>query len=179
MPRNPELRAAWIAAYRETKRERMRLYDATPERRAKRDAYRLTPAGREANKRYRQSPGGRAGVALSAERVRRGVVTDRQEVVSAIKLEMGCVDCGYAEDAIALDFDHVRGEKIANVSKMAKALVAWDLVLDEIAKCEVVCANCHRIRTRERKDYTNRSATKVAGVIYEDALFALEDVTAL
>ncbi len=74
----------------------------------------------------------------------------RDRVESAIatyKLEVGCADCGYNTDPAALDFDHVRGTKIGSITSMRRSLYK---VLDEIEKCEVVCANCHRIRTAER-----------------------------
>lgn len=60
-----------------------------------------------------------------------------------------CVDCGEG-DPVVLDFDHVRGVKVANVSALAFRLKRWETILEEIAKCEVVCANCHRRRTAER-----------------------------
>ncbi len=62
------------------------------------------------------------------------------------KLEVGCADCGYKEHWAALDFDHVRGEKEINVCN-AKSI---SQAKREAAKCEVVCACCHRIRTVER-----------------------------
>ena len=60
-----------------------------------------------------------------------------------------CVDCGYA-DGRALDYDHVRGDKYRDVSQLTGS--NWNTILDEIAKCEVRCANCHRIITKERSD---------------------------
>ena len=67
--------------------------------------------------------------------------------VNAIKMDSGCVDCGYAENPVALDFDHVRGEKMMAISGMVGRLRSWVSIEREIVKCEVVCANCHRIRT--------------------------------
>jgi hypothetical protein len=49
---------------------------------------------------------------------------------------------------VAMDFDHVRGVKKAMVSTMTHN--AWRTVLEEIAKCDLVCANCHRDRTQGR-----------------------------
>lgn len=45
-----------------------------------------------------------------------------------------------------MDFDHVRGSKVGNVSEMLGSTSLADLLM-EIAKCDVVCANCHRLRT--------------------------------
>jgi hypothetical protein len=56
-----------------------------------------------------------------------------------------CVDCGESDPDV-LDFDHLR-DKRADVSRLVHVAVSWDLVLAEIAKCEVRCANCHRRRT--------------------------------
>jgi hypothetical protein len=56
-----------------------------------------------------------------------------------------CVDCGES-DPLVLDFDHVRGEKKFNISQaIGKVQVA--LLLEEIAKCDSRCANCHRRKT--------------------------------
>lgn len=59
-----------------------------------------------------------------------------------------CMDCGIQYPYYVMQFDHVRGEKlfnIANVRTMSKKKL-----LDEIAKCEIVCANCHAERTYQR-----------------------------
>lgn len=50
-----------------------------------------------------------------------------------------------------MDFDHVRGEKFANVSKMVNTCEKLSRIEDEIAKCDLVCSNCHRIRTEKRR----------------------------
>jgi hypothetical protein len=51
-----------------------------------------------------------------------------------------------------MDLDHVRGTKEFKVSEAVQAAYAYPIkrVFDEIAKCEVVCANCHRVRTQDR-----------------------------
>lgn len=72
--------------------------------------------------------------------------------VNEIKLRRGCADCGYNARAIALDFDHLpEFVKIDNVSKMILSDATLDAIQREIDKCEVVCANCHRIRTEDRR----------------------------
>jgi hypothetical protein len=72
-----------------------------------------------------------------------------RSALEALKVQSGCVDCGWAEDGVALDFDHVTGTKVMNVSTMI-ACRSWGAIMEEVAKCEVRCANCHRIRTRDR-----------------------------
>lgn len=59
-----------------------------------------------------------------------------------------CKDCG-EEDSRVLEFDHLENKK-ANIATMLANGCAWDTIKKEIDKCDVVCANCHRIRTYER-----------------------------
>lgn len=60
-----------------------------------------------------------------------------------------CMDCKNVFPPECMDFDHVRGKKLFNVSKMVgRSLTTF---YAEIAKCELVCANCHRTRTRRRQ----------------------------
>lgn len=70
-----------------------------------------------------------------------------QDRNDALKLERGCADCGWAEWARGLDWDHVRGRKTAIVSAMIANGRPWPEIEAEMEKCDVVCANCHRIRT--------------------------------
>ena len=77
---------------------------------------------------------------------------EARDVLNAYKLAAGCVDCGYAEHAVALDFDHLPGfEK--SLDLCAATARGWPMsrIMEEVAKCEVVCANCHRVRTLERR----------------------------
>lgn len=60
-----------------------------------------------------------------------------------------CVDCGES-NIIVLQFDHLR-DKRNMVSYLVSESYSMKRVLDEIAKCEVVCANCHLKRTAERQ----------------------------
>jgi hypothetical protein len=61
-----------------------------------------------------------------------------------------CSDCYITYPYYVMDFDHVRGIKKNDVAKMCSSSI--EALKTEIAKCEVVCANCHRIRTQERKN---------------------------
>lgn len=64
-----------------------------------------------------------------------------------------CADCGKSYPAYVMDFDHVRGEKRFMLSRAANwAGGGLELVEEEIAKCDVVCANCHRVRTHGPKN---------------------------
>jgi len=68
--------------------------------------------------------------------------------LNQIKLATGCADCGYRAHPDALVFSHVRGEGRQSVALLLNC--AWQRVLDEIAKCDVACANCHSIRNTLR-----------------------------
>lgn len=62
-----------------------------------------------------------------------------------------CMDCG-EDDYVVLTFDHVVGQKSFTISDRLHT-VRWKRLLAEIAKCEVVCANCHMRRTARRAGY--------------------------
>ncbi|UVK60979.1 HNH endonuclease [Streptomyces phage JimJam] len=74
---------------------------------------------------------------------------EKRKVVAEYKVKQGCVDCGYNAHAAALEFDHLPNSgKIKSVASLMYA--SWDVIWAEIAKCEVVCSNCHSIRTHQR-----------------------------
>lgn len=68
-------------------------------------------------------------------------------VIRAAKEGQPCMDCHTLYPFFVMDFDHVRGEKKCAVS-VCKTVTA---ALAEIAKCDIVCANCHRKRTFQRR----------------------------
>ena len=72
-----------------------------------------------------------------------------REFIAALKRKP-CTDCGNTFPTECMDFDHVNGDKRFLISQMAY----WgrETILKEIAKCELVCSNCHRIRTKRRLD---------------------------
>ena len=57
-----------------------------------------------------------------------------------------CRDCRRRFPAYVMDFDHVRGRKLGNISTMHSK----KRILAEIAKCDLICSNCHRVRTFNR-----------------------------
>jgi hypothetical protein len=63
-----------------------------------------------------------------------------------------CVDCEHTFHPTAMQFDHVRGVKVLKVSDLVARGCSRAKILAEIAKCELVCANCHAVRTHERRN---------------------------
>jgi hypothetical protein len=60
-----------------------------------------------------------------------------------------CVDCEIRYPPYVMDFDHVRGRKMFQIG--GNLHLSTKRILAEIAKCDVVCANCHRERTHGPK----------------------------
>lgn len=71
-----------------------------------------------------------------------------QYIVDYLK-QHPCVDCGES-DPVVLEFDHI-GDKEYDVSKLNHS--SFETLLEEIAKCEVRCANCHRRKTAKQFNY--------------------------
>ena len=69
-----------------------------------------------------------------------------KKFLAEYKLSKGCKDCGYKKHHTALEFDHIKGKKQLNVC-LAKSI---NQAVKEIEKCEVVCSNCHRVRSYNR-----------------------------
>jgi hypothetical protein len=89
---------------------------------------------------------------------RREYQSGRPRIISAKRLvwelkdNQPCKDCNVQYRHYVLDFDHRPGEKkLANVNVLVKRGATREIILAEIAKCDLVCANCHRIRTWKRK----------------------------
>jgi len=62
---------------------------------------------------------------------------------------VSCVDCGKFFGPSVMDFDHVRGQKLGSICQCAARFGKLKL-MEEIQKCDVICAVCHRIRTHDR-----------------------------
>lgn len=58
-----------------------------------------------------------------------------------------CIDCGYSAHLAALDFDHINPKTKAFGISGELRVRGFESLFDEISKCVVRCANCHRIRT--------------------------------
>jgi hypothetical protein len=74
-----------------------------------------------------------------------------RDFVNRYKSFSECVDCGES-NPVVFEFDHVHGEKVANIADMVHQSYSLSAIKDEIRKCEVVCANCHRVRTHDRRN---------------------------
>ena len=75
---------------------------------------------------------------------------DLMRKFNLLKAERGCYDCGGFFPPEAMDWDHRPGTvKSFDVSDSMGSR-SFDAIADEIAKCDLVCANCHRVRTKAR-----------------------------
>lgn len=103
---------------------------------------RLTDSEREAKREYDRKRTARK-------------IAERIAWNNALKVERGCADCGYKDHPEALEWDHLPGhQKLHNVGVIVRwTRTSMKTILDEMAKCEVVCANCHRVRTATRRDH--------------------------
>lgn len=73
----------------------------------------------------------------------------KRKLLQDYKEEVGCVDCGEMYPHFILEFDHLpEHTKVDTLSNLVST--AYDTILKELDKCEVVCSNCHNIRTYVR-----------------------------
>jgi hypothetical protein len=83
----------------------------------------------------------------------------RKQILLEYLLAHPCVDCP-EKDPVVLEFDHL-GDKLFDISD--GLMRPLEIFLEEISKCEVVCANCHKRRTAKR-----------AGDWYKDVKISLD-----
>ncbi len=60
----------------------------------------------------------------------------------AEKIELGCSVCGYNRCGSALEWHHKDSDKLHDPSNVLQ--FNWDKYKQEILKCLLLCANCHR-----------------------------------
>lgn len=75
----------------------------------------------------------------------------KQRIVNEAK-SLPCVDCGLTFPPGVMDLDHVRGIKLGSVGYIQRTCGIAKLQA-EIAKCDVRCANCHRLRHLNEKEH--------------------------
>lgn len=85
----------------------------------------------------------------SLRETKRRAILRNHEYVLQYLFGHPCVDCGN-DNPVVLEFDHVRGEKENSVTLLILGACSIKRIAEEIEKCEVRCANCHRIATAER-----------------------------
>ena len=86
-------------------------------------------------------------VDLQAERYRKNLLWVRE-----IKAKRQCVVCGVSDYRV-LHFDHLpEHEEAISITDALRKGYSKQRMLQEIAKCEVICANCRSIRTFEKKE---------------------------
>ena len=89
--------------------------------------------------------------------------SENKKFIEEYKLKLGCLFCGFNKHPSALDFDHIdRESKDFNISEKYAAYTLSRIV-DEINKCQVLCANCHRI-----KSYTFNEHKKIKPPKYKN-----------
>lgn len=93
---------------------------------------------------YRRNP--KARQALNKKRK-----NEISQMVRDLKHMKPCVDCGVSYPYYIMDYDHLPGEdKKLEVSNIYRRMWGDERIMEEISKCELVCANCHRERTFSR-----------------------------
>jgi hypothetical protein len=103
--------------------------------------------------RYERQHGTRTKV--SARTWERG----RTAWMLSLKTDRPCTDCGKVFPPQVMQWDHIPGhQKLGDISTGFRWRSRHE-ILDEIAKCELVCANCHAIRTFARAEWADWSRT--------------------
>jgi hypothetical protein len=93
----------------------------------------------------------RARTKEQSARYRRTQYLKLKRMIDEIKLASGgCSRCGFDEHPAALDFHHRDDEEKLFSIGAGPCQYSWAKILEEIAKCDVLCANCHRITFVQR-----------------------------
>jgi hypothetical protein len=80
----------------------------------------------------------------------------RQELFSYLSTKE-CIDCG-EKDPIVFEFDHIDPKKkFKQISRMLSGHYSWESLAEEIKKCEIRCANCHRRKTYKQFNHFGRT----------------------
>lgn len=86
-------------------------------------------------------------VELTKARTKKSVKEKKRYVFDYLK-KNPCIVCG-EKNPIKLEFDHVRAEKKNSICQLVIDGCGWEALQNEIAKCEVRCANCHKLKTAQ------------------------------
>lgn len=77
-----------------------------------------------------------------------GSTAEKKRFLDSLR-SVPCTDCGQKFLPCAMDFDHVGPKSFGIMNKYRDKTM--EQLKQEVAKCEVVCANCHRVRTYNRR----------------------------
>lgn len=81
---------------------------------------------------------------------------ERRRFLQGEKVRRGCSDCGYNKHHAALQFDHVPGRNYAKKRLVHMLGATLDRFVEYVKLLDVVCANCHSIRSFERGQFHGR-----------------------
>lgn len=77
-------------------------------------------------------------------------ITSNRIYLNELKINTPCKDCNCIFPPEAMDFDHLDATKKSGIVRYFTTF-SRERLQQEIDKCELVCAVCHRIRTKMRK----------------------------
>jgi len=100
-----------------------------------------------ANRHYRKNV---AYYVAKSAKTKKRMIREGRDLTRRLR-EVPCADCGDEHPWYVMQFDHVRGTKRSDVSTLVSHACGLATIKAEIAKCEVVCANCHATRTHNRR----------------------------
>lgn len=72
----------------------------------------------------------------------------KRELVARLR-DVPCMDCKQSYPSYVMEFDHTRGAKLFSIAKAVTQ--GYKALSEELLKCDVVCANCHLVRTYDKK----------------------------
>lgn len=105
---------------------------------------------------YARNGGYQGKVKKSAIKIK-GIKRDR---VFDILRNSACLHCGESDPTV-LTFDHIdRSLKKNEVGTLVSQGYSWETIESEIAKCQILCANCHMRKTSKEMNW-HRSRPKV------------------
>lgn len=140
------LRATVRRDHRETRQWTMRRMRGRP---ARRRGLLMALKDPKAYKKYQSTYWHREKVKLRAQARLRYF---KAKKITDLLKNRPCIDCHGWFEPCQMDWDHVRGIKLFEIGKISARINRKEL-LEEIKKCELVCANCHRLRTFKRGQY--------------------------
>jgi|11BtaG_2_1085332.scaffolds.fasta_scaffold00448_11 hypothetical protein len=74
----------------------------------------------------------------------------KKTFLTLFKRSQGCCVCGYNDDPLGLDLDHKdREDKTYSIGDLPKK--SWKVIFEELSKCQVLCAICHRFKTESER----------------------------